>query len=227
MKKQILSLTAITLVAGALLLTGCKKDDTTAPVVTLTGDASVTISLNSTYTDAGATAEDDRDGDITANITNDASTVVNKDLAGTYTVTYTVSDEAGNTGTATRTVIVKNDAEATWAGNYTVVDVCGSGASAITYNYSQTVTASTTVNNRVTFNKFADYSNNTGIYATITSNTIDLPSQTGANIGTASESHTFSGSGSKTSSGFTLTYTDVNNSASGASATCTATFTKQ
>ena len=30
--------------------------DTTAPVVTVTGDTSVTVELGSTYTDAGATA---------------------------------------------------------------------------------------------------------------------------------------------------------------------------
>ena len=46
------------------------------------------------YTDAGATAVDNIDGDITANIVTVNSVDVN--CVGTYTVTYNVSDAAGN-----------------------------------------------------------------------------------------------------------------------------------
>ena len=79
--------------------------DTTPPVITLVGDDPVNITVGSTYTDAGATATDDVDGDITANIVTvnnvDATTI------GTYTVTYNVSDAAGNAATeVTRTVNV-------------------------------------------------------------------------------------------------------------------------
>ena len=42
--------------------------DTTLPVITLTGEATVTIEVGSTYTDAGATATDNYDGDITSSI---------------------------------------------------------------------------------------------------------------------------------------------------------------
>ncbi|NVJ89909.1 MAG: DUF5011 domain-containing protein, partial [Flavobacteriaceae bacterium] len=42
--------------------------DGTAPVITLTGDATVTIEVGNTYTDAGATATDNYDGDITSSI---------------------------------------------------------------------------------------------------------------------------------------------------------------
>ena len=38
--------------------------DTTVPVITLVGDATVTIEVGSTYTDDGATASDNYDGDI-------------------------------------------------------------------------------------------------------------------------------------------------------------------
>ena len=77
--------------------------DTTPPVITLVGDDPVNITVGSTYTDAGATATDDVDGDITANIVTvnnvDATTI------GQYTVTYNVSDAAGNAATeVTRTV---------------------------------------------------------------------------------------------------------------------------
>ena len=65
-----------------------------APVITLTGSAEVSLELGSTYTDAGVTAVDNIDGDITSSIVTvnpvDANTV------GTYTVTYNVSDAAGN-----------------------------------------------------------------------------------------------------------------------------------
>ena len=68
--------------------------DGTAPVITLLGDASVTIEVGNAYVDAGATAEDAIDGDISAAITTDSS--VDVDTVGTYTVTYNVSDAAGN-----------------------------------------------------------------------------------------------------------------------------------
>jgi large repetitive protein len=80
--------------------------DQTAPVITLTGDNPQTISLNNAYTELGATATDNVDGDISGLIQIDASGV-NTSAPGTYTVTYNVSDAAGNAATqVTRTVEV-------------------------------------------------------------------------------------------------------------------------
>jgi len=79
--------------------------DTVPPQITLLGAASVTLRTGSIYVDAGATATDNVDGDITDRIVVDNP--VNTSLAGTYTVTYTVADLAGNTATATRTVVVQ------------------------------------------------------------------------------------------------------------------------
>ena len=66
--------------------------DVTVPVITLTG-SDVSQEVGGSYTDAGATALDNIDGDITSNIATvnpvDPSTV------GVYTVTYNVSDAAG------------------------------------------------------------------------------------------------------------------------------------
>lgn len=76
--------------------------DTTPPAITLNGENPVTLELGSEYTDAGATAVDLLDGDVTENL--QVTNPVNTGVAGTYTVTYTVSDAAGNEGTATRTV---------------------------------------------------------------------------------------------------------------------------
>ena len=79
--------------------------DTTAPVITLVGDAQITVEVGTTYTDLGATASDNYDGDITAdiNVTNPVDTSV----IGSYTVTYNVDDSNGNAATGvTRTVNV-------------------------------------------------------------------------------------------------------------------------
>ena len=79
--------------------------DTTAPVITLVGDTQITVEVGTTYTDLGATASDNYDGDITADIV----TVNNVDTSviGTYTVTYNVTDSSGNAASeVTRTVSV-------------------------------------------------------------------------------------------------------------------------
>jgi len=83
--------------------------DETAPVISLIGDAAVTHALGTDYTDAGATATDNVDGDITSSITT--SGTVTTGTAGAYTITYSVSDSAGNAATqVTRTVTVEGDA---------------------------------------------------------------------------------------------------------------------
>ena len=80
-------------------------NEITIPVITLTGDASISLLLGATYIDAGATASDNPDGDITNNITT--VNPVNINALGTYTITYNVSDAAGNAAMqVTRTVVV-------------------------------------------------------------------------------------------------------------------------
>ncbi len=78
--------------------------DTTAPVITLLGQNPETIIVGGTYTEEGATATDNVDGSLTSKII--ISGTVNTNVVGTYTVTYTVSDAAGNVATATRTIKV-------------------------------------------------------------------------------------------------------------------------
>jgi len=87
--------------------------DTTAPVITLNGAATINLNVGGTYTEQGATATDNVDGDISANIVIGGDTV-NTNVAGTYVVTYDVSDAAGNAATqVTRTVIVTAVADTT------------------------------------------------------------------------------------------------------------------
>ncbi len=69
--------------------------DTTLPIITLIGSEIVTIAKGTSYTDAGATAKDDVDGDITDKIVLGGDTV-NTNARGTYIITYTVKDKAGN-----------------------------------------------------------------------------------------------------------------------------------
>ena len=78
--------------------------DTTAPTITILGNNPTTVEVGATYTDAGATAADLADGDLTADIVT--TSTVDTNVVGSYTVTYEVSDRSGNTATAVRTVTV-------------------------------------------------------------------------------------------------------------------------
>lgn len=80
--------------------------DTKAPVIILLGSQSVALTAGATYTDAGASALDDVDGNITADIVV-AGVPTSPVVVGVYTVTYDVSDAAGNDAVqVTRTVTV-------------------------------------------------------------------------------------------------------------------------
>jgi peptidoglycan/xylan/chitin deacetylase (PgdA/CDA1 family) len=80
--------------------------DKVAPTITLQGVNPQAIALGGTYIELGVTALDDVDGNITSTVTIDAS-AVNVNVSGTYPVTYTVTDAAGNVATTkTRTVQV-------------------------------------------------------------------------------------------------------------------------
>ena len=82
-----------------------KKADEVKPEITV---ADSTILTGSTFDAlAGVTATDAVDGDLTSKLTVDGT--VDTAQEGTYVLTYSVSDAAGNTATATRTVTVAND----------------------------------------------------------------------------------------------------------------------
>jgi hypothetical protein len=85
--------------------------DNTDPSIALLGDATVTLTCGDSFSDAGAAASDNCDGDLTSSIVVGGDTV-DPDTAGTYTVTYSVTDSAGNSASVDRTVVVVADTEA-------------------------------------------------------------------------------------------------------------------
>ncbi len=75
--------------------------DTLAPVITINGDNPATVECNTSYTDAGATANDGCNGPVA--VTSSGSVDVN--TPGTYTITYSATD-GSHPATASRTVNV-------------------------------------------------------------------------------------------------------------------------
>ncbi|MDA8646188.1 DUF5011 domain-containing protein [Porticoccaceae bacterium] len=77
--------------------------DTTAPIITLIGDAKINHPLGAEFSDPGATAIDDIDGVVTVYRTG----AVDGYTEGSYVLTYSASDLAGNSATEiTRLVVV-------------------------------------------------------------------------------------------------------------------------
>jgi endo-1,4-beta-xylanase len=72
------------------------------PVVTLNGEAAVTLECTTPFTDPGATAADSCDGAVNVS----TSGVVDSGAVGSYTLLYTASDSAGGQASATRSVSV-------------------------------------------------------------------------------------------------------------------------
>ncbi|OGG76753.1 hypothetical protein A3B35_03000 [Candidatus Kaiserbacteria bacterium RIFCSPLOWO2_01_FULL_54_24] len=76
--------------------------DTTAPIVTLSGSATTSVALGNAFVDPGATANDDVDGAVTPVVSGSVDT----NAVGTYALTYTATDAAGNTSSVVRNVVV-------------------------------------------------------------------------------------------------------------------------
>jgi hypothetical protein len=77
--------------------------DSTPPVITLTG-GNPTIDVGTNWVELGYTAIDNIDGDITGNVV--VTGTVNSSVVGEYTLTYSVSDVAGNSVQVNRIVTV-------------------------------------------------------------------------------------------------------------------------
>ena len=132
-KKAVIGLSVV----GAMALTGCGGgggggettvpvgggettvpvggSDTTVPVVTLNGEQRISIeSFKDSYSELGATAFDDEDGEVEVTISGEVG-----DLPNVYTVTYEAYDKSGNRGFVERYVTVTSATEDT---NITIID---------------------------------------------------------------------------------------------------------
>lgn len=109
-KKSLFSPLTVSMLFSLYLLTACGGSnngstvttDTTAPVITLNGDAIIEHNYGDVYSDLGASATDNVDTSVTV-ITTGGVTV---DMINSYTITYTATDVAGNTSSIKRTVNV-------------------------------------------------------------------------------------------------------------------------
>src|SRR5439155_660305 len=76
--------------------------DTGAPVVTLSGNGSITIECHTAYNEPGATATDICAGTLSVATSGAVST----NAVGNYTVSYVATDPSGNSATNTRVIHV-------------------------------------------------------------------------------------------------------------------------
>ena len=82
-----------------------KKIDTDPPLITINGDSELTLEAGANYTELGAKATDNEDGDLSGSIL--VTGEVNTKIPGVYKIFYGLKDSAGNEAvTITRTVFV-------------------------------------------------------------------------------------------------------------------------
>ena len=70
----------------------------------MVGDFTINILVGEPFTDSGATASDDVDGNLSGSILKASS--VDLSTVGSYTITYSITDAAGNKNSVERRVIV-------------------------------------------------------------------------------------------------------------------------
>ncbi len=164
-------------VVFSILIAACKKEevdiilDEIPPVITLIGAADITVPLYDTYTEPGATAIDDIDGNISTLIAIAGS--VDTDMVGDYTLEYSVCDEANNKSSVIRTVHVVITAD-NYPGSFDMTSDC-------TGIYGLNTACTVTVdepNSALTFVEFIDYGLGTfDLLGTFSGQDITIPNQ--------------------------------------------------
>lgn len=123
-EKPVLSKKAIIVLIGLATLTACGSDsnnepesslpaptpDTVAPIISLVGETTLNHEAATPYNDGGATASDNIDGDISASISINGNVDVN--TIGSYTLSYEVSDAAGNSAATVNRIVTIVDTQA-------------------------------------------------------------------------------------------------------------------
>jgi hypothetical protein len=191
MKKLLLS--ALFIALGSVLYTGCKKDDndTTAPVITLNGDNPmyvVAIDENFPTIDPGATAQDDKDGDLSSSISVDYTDYI-RNVAGDYEIHYEVSDDAGNAADEHRE-IYNTHTGAQIAGSFNAKDTVfqAGNPTPVYLDYNVNVTSTATNIFKGLMDNFSDgvFTAGSKVSFEMQSNRVTIPTQTpngtGSNI---------------------------------------------
>lgn len=152
----------ILILIAAIFLNNCKKDDTTPPVITLKGKSFIILNLGDSYTDEGATAEDNKDGDVSNKLV--ASGIPENTFhAGEYIITYNVEDAMGNTAIqASRTVHISTEK---LIGEYIVEE--SNDVDPTTKEYTIKVTQSDTIYNKIFISNFRNLGDTIRIKALI------------------------------------------------------------
>jgi hypothetical protein len=123
--------------------------DTTAPVIQYTGQATVNVAYNATYTIPTLTATDNKDAsvNVTPTIKYNNATVASVDTtkSGEYTVTYTAKDAANNAATPVVIKVVVGEAPDTTA---PVIAYSGPATVEVDYNATYTIPTLTATDNK-------------------------------------------------------------------------------
>jgi hypothetical protein len=203
MKKKILIPALILMFASVITFTSCKD---AAPVITITGGNTQSQALPSTagagtWTNPSATATDDVDGNLSSGIT--VTGTVDPNTAGTYVLTYSVTDKSGNSNSEIVTVTIFNSADILERTYSSCHDSCQVTAP---FNYTVVVTASNTVNGEFVISNFGGFGTSANVNASMSGSVIIVP----ASQALVSSSYLIACNGTITStspSKFNLTYT--------------------
>jgi len=201
---QMKILTPILLFIFLIIIMSCQKKDDLPPLLTLKGSDTIVHILNSKYTDEGATATDETDGNISSNIYIDNR--VNENKIGEYTVTYYVVDQAGNEANPiNRWVSVKNQGDI-YSGYYSLKEIQLYPSNALC-QYDIATNVDSTRNFGLMFSNFA-CSFNQAVFAQVSDTNIILPYQV---IADSVTSFTLTGSGFINDSIININYTLTKN----------------
>lgn len=116
--------------------------DKIMPVITLTGSTDITLAIGDTYEEPGFSAVDNVDGDLTREVFTSGN--VDSSIPGVYTITYNVSDAAGNVALTKSRQVTVQDISApviTAPNNIVVLAYDSSGVSATETNISVFLTS--------------------------------------------------------------------------------------
>ncbi|MDA7756530.1 SUMF1/EgtB/PvdO family nonheme iron enzyme [Opitutales bacterium] len=129
------------------------KPDGANPELELFGGAGITREAGQAWAEPGAAGHDARDGNLTASIT--VTGTVDMNTTGTYILTYSVADAAGNEANASRTVMVMDttnpvltllgDANMSQAKNSAWVDPGATASDSLDGNLTSSITITGTV----------------------------------------------------------------------------------